>query len=455
MFIEQYLDRPLQRVNTGFADEKEFLGACAYTGFGMKRGSNAIFPVRSAKSGQFLLNSREQHTLIAGCTGSGKTRRVLIPAIMNAMKVSGEQDRPSMFIWDVKGEISRYTAGLAQRQGYSVVTIDMIHPENSDGYSIVELARERWMNGDCAGAENALADLATAICPPPKNSSLDTFWSKTGQAGIIGTSLYLLETSPNTFSFVSVTEKIMEVFGDENTARRFLASAARHCGQSSSAYRFLKTALSGSDKTLQNVCSSLMADVSEFLKTHSVVEIQAKPIHEALKRMGAQPTVVYFKTSEAQPTLYSFGKLIFSQLYQRLLEEAGVGALKRPFEFFMDEICNGQPIEGLDRMLAMARSKNIRIHLVVQSLNQIRVCYGESSETIRSSCGVMIVLRTTDPGTWDLVSALCGSDIRGYSLLTRSDLAHLELGRAVILTPGHLPFVGELCDFTDLEKIPA
>lgn len=451
MWIEQYLDRPLITTNAGFADERQFLKKCVYEEKGKQiPDSRAIFPVLSTPSGQYLINTKEQHTLIAGCTGSGKTRRVLIPAILNAMNVSARSCRPSMFIWDVKGEIHEITARTAQRCGYEVICIDLINPERSDGYSLMELARERWVSGDEAGAENALADLAAAISPMPKTGNIDPFWSKVSQAAFMGTSLYQLNRSPDSFSFMSVAEKIMEVYADEISARQFVNFVGRHCGKESSAYRFIKTALSGSDKTLQNVCTSILSDLSEFMKCRGIISIQQRRMSAALQDLTQSPTVIYFKTSEASPALYGFGKVLFSQLYSRLLEKAGADALSRPFEFFLDEVCNGLPIENLDKMLAMARSKNIRIHLIVQSLNQLTACYQEKADTIRSNCGVFIVLRTTDPSTWDYVSSLSGVDIRGRSLLNHRDLAHLELGQAVILSPDNLPYVASLADFTEL-----
>ena len=450
MWYEQYIDRPILSSNAGYADEEEFLSRCAYVKAGQSpQDSRTIFPVRTMPDGsQYLLDSYEQHVLIAGCTGSGKSRRVLIPAILNAM---ASQDAPSMFVWDVKGELHAITEAFAKAHGYEVVCIDLINPGESAGYSLTELVLDRYIAGDRDGCEKALADLASAISPlPVRNSTMDPFWARVAQNAFMGVVLFLLETDLSRFSFPAVVSKLMEVFSDEDDARQFVRTVEHECGAGSSAFRHIKTALSGSDKTLQNVCTTLLTDLSEFMKSSALVSVLKRPMPKALENLTEKPTVVFFKTSEATESLYRFGQIVFSQLYQRLTMLAGPGKLPRRCFFFLDEVCNGQRIQELDRMLALCRSKNICICLVLQSLKQLESVYAENADTIRSNCGTFIVLRTTDPDTWDRVSSLAGVDLRGSKLIQPNQLAHLPMGRALYLTPDSLPYMARLEDFTRL-----
>ena len=450
MWIEQYIDCPILSSDAGYAEEEQFLRCCAYvTADQPPEDSRTIFPVRTMPDGgQYLLNTYEQHVLIAGCTGSGKSRRVLIPAILNAM---ASKDSPSMFIWDVKGELHALTEAFAKKRGYEVVCIDLINPGNSSGYSLTEPALSRFISGDLDGCEKALADLASAISPlPGKNSTMDPFWSRVAQNAFMGVALYLLETDLRHFNFPAVAAKLMDVFADEEIARKFVNMVERKCGSDSCAFRHIKTALSGSDKTLQNVCTTILADLSEFMKSTALVSILKKPTPKVLENPIRKPTVIYFKTSEASEALYRFGQVVFTQLYQRLNMLAGSGKLSRRFFFFLDEVCNGQRIPDLERMLALCRSKNICISLVLQSLKQLESVYAENADTIRSNCGTFIVLRTTDPDTWERVSNLAGVDLRGCKLIQPNQLAHLPIGRALYLTPDSLPYMAQIEDFTRL-----
>lgn len=450
MWIEQYIDRTILSCNAGYADEEQFLSRCARVEAQRPpEDSQTIFPVRmTPDGGQYLLNTYEQHVLIAGCTGSGKSRRVLIPAILNAM---ASKDAPSMFVWDVKGELHAITGAFAEAHGYEVVCIDLIRPEKSAGYSLTDLAVDRYISGDMDGCEKALADLACAVSPlPGKNSSMDPFWARVAQNSFMGVALYLLQVTPNRFDFPAIVAKLMEVFADEGSVRRFMDTVERRCGMESSAYRHIKAAMSGSDKTLQNVCTTVLTDLSEFMKSSAIVSVLKRPAPEAMEDPTRRPTVIFFKTSEASETLYRFGQVVFSQIYQRLSVKAGPGKLPRRFFFFLDEVCNGQQIPELDRMLALCRSKNICICLVLQSLKQLESVYAEKADTIRSNCGTFIVLRTTDPDTWERVSSLAGVDLRGGKLIQPHQLAHLPMGRALYLTPDSLPYMAQLEDFTML-----
>lgn len=453
MWLENYIDNRILTENTGFASEDDFFRKSTTVMTDTKKPDNcrAIFPVKSDSKGMRMIDSYETHSLIVGVSGAGKTRRVLVPAISAAI-LSGriQADRPSLFINDVKGEIYEQTHELARSNGYQVVCIDLIEPEKSDGYDVLALANESRSAGDVDGMEAALAALATAISPIRPQSTMDPFWARTAQAAIMGVSLYLFETIKGKVTFPQVIAMISDIFEDEDSCRIFLKRATQRLGEDSSAVKHLRTALSGSEKTLQNVSTSTLADLSDFLKVRSLSQIMSKGHCMALNDLIKKPTIVYFKSSETNQALHGFAKLVFLQMYQRLVKLAGPGKLARPFEFFLDEVVNGAQIEQLDTMLAMCRSKGIRLHMCLQSLKQLTAVYGEKADIIRSNCGLMIVLRNTDPSTWDLVSQLSGVDMRGYTLVSSRTLAHLTTGRALVLSAGNLPYMADLCDFTEL-----
>ena len=115
-------------------------------------------------------------------------------------------------------------------------------------------------------------------------------------------------------------------------------------------------------------------------------------------------------------------------------------------------MANGAPLPNLDKIASVARSKGVRLHLVLQSLSQLEEIYGPAqAQTIVNCCGATIVMRTQDPLAADRVARMAGVNFRGRALISEHQLAHLSCGQALILLPACRPYMAQVCD---VSRIP-
>ena len=454
-YLNQFLERPLLTKNAGFAPEEEFLQqhAVKVTADTPPATADALFPVcgREDDRVQYLVNTREMHTLILGTTGAGKTRRCLAAGVSAAMF---SKEKPSMMILDLKGELRQMTEPFARKMGYECICLDFTGAP-SDGYDPLALARECRQKGDEAGAEEALTALAELVAPSQgEHRSTDPFWDRTTRQVVQAAALYLLQKERRGLpaNFPAVVDLIGCIFAREDAPAEFINDVARACGRESTACRLARSALSGSEKTLQNVATSVLSAVNRFLRNKTMLEIMKKPMSPLLKDPSARPVAVYFRVSETGTESYDFARMVFSQLYQRLSTRAGAGRLPRGFEFFLEEMANGAPLPDLGKIASVARAKGIRLHLVLQTLSQLEETYGAAqAQTIVNCCGATIVMRTQDPDAACRVARMAGVNFRGRELISEHQLAHLSCGQALILLPVCRPYMAQVCD---VSRIP-
>ena len=69
---------------------------------------------------EIFVDDSESHTLIIGSTGSGKTRRIIMP-LLNILTLNNE----SMIITDPKGELLEQVGGLMKEKGYKVISLSL------------------------------------------------------------------------------------------------------------------------------------------------------------------------------------------------------------------------------------------------------------------------------------------------------------------------------------------
>lgn len=74
------------------------------------QGAGIPLIVEGAENKSIYVDDSESHTLIIGSTGSGKTRRIIMP-LLNLLTLNNE----SMIITDPKGELLEKVGGVIQK----------------------------------------------------------------------------------------------------------------------------------------------------------------------------------------------------------------------------------------------------------------------------------------------------------------------------------------------------
>lgn len=87
------------------------------------------------------------------------------------------------------------------------------------------------------------------------------------------------------------------------------------------------------------------------------------------------------------------------------------------------------PLKDVTSMVTAARSRDIRFTFIIQNFAQLNKVYGDQdAQTIRSNCGNLIYLLTTELAALEEISKLCGvkkpkdKEVAEKPLVTISDL---------------------------------
>jgi hypothetical protein len=108
------------------------------------------------------------------------------------------------------------------------------------------------------------------------------------------------------------------------------------------------------------------------------------------------------------------------QAYKELVRAANEKpdlTLPRPVYFLLDEFGQLPPIPKLEQMITVGRSRNIWLHLVIQSYAQLVKVYDEkTAEIIKSNANIQVFIGSTDQKTIEEFSKRCGN----YSVITRN-----------------------------------
>lgn len=125
------------------------------------------------------VDNGEDHYLVMGATGSGKSVIVAKPMIKLLAK-HGE----SMILTDPKGELYEETAELLKANDYNIITLNFRDPQRGNAWNPMSLPYKLYKEGNTDKAIELLDDLAlnilyeekAVVIRSGKNSSRLLYW---------------------------------------------------------------------------------------------------------------------------------------------------------------------------------------------------------------------------------------------------------------------------------------
>ena len=96
--------------------------------------------------------------MIIGTTGSGKTRRLVLPLIKILAK-KGE----SIIVTDPKGELYDHNANFLRDKGYNVIVLNLRNPQQGNAWNPLQMPYKLYKGSNPDKATELLDDLAINI----------------------------------------------------------------------------------------------------------------------------------------------------------------------------------------------------------------------------------------------------------------------------------------------------
>jgi type IV secretion system protein VirD4 len=365
-----------------------------------------------------------EHHLVLGPTGSGKTRSVVIPGIL-------DHRGPSVVV-DVKGELFRATRRHAERGGRQVILIDPfgILPEHkAAGLDLLQSVAEA---EDPASAARSVAESLS-----PTDVGRDMFWSSSGNS-LLAAALQdaaarrgRLGNGPRSFSDV-----IDLLTGDDvvySIARMLDTDAAIPA----EAHRGFATFLQMPEITRGGVLASAQAPLRLLSGRGLRQALSGGDINLASLTRGDELAIYIVWPPTALkshgPALRLMLSLFLDAIFRRTVPPS------RTTLFMVDECGTIGPVPQIETAFTLARGYGCRVTAVFQSIHQLETCYGTAGRTVFDNAGTISVLPPSNSRSAQEIAGLLG--VAGERLMA------LGLDEALVACRGQIPRIVRRPDY--------
>lgn len=390
----------------------------------------------------------ENHSLIIGASGSGKTWTIIDPLV----KILGKAGE-SMIVTDPKGEIYENNANMLREKGYNVIIVNFRDPEHGSAWNPLTLPYRYWKQGKEDKAMELLEDLATNILVDANNN--DPFWQKTAADYFTGLALGLFEDAKSEKEINLNSINAMSTFGEERCgASKYDKEYFKLKGELSSAYISAAATITAPADTKGGITSTFRQKARIFSSRQKLAEMLSYTDFD-VTRIGKEKTAVFLKIHDEKTTYHALATIFVKQVYECLIDEAQKEEnlkLKIRTNFILDEFANMPALKDVESMITASRSRNMRFTFGIQNFSQLNKVYGKDvAETIKGNCGNMFYLITTEYAALEEISKLLG-DVKPKDakegkpqppirpLVTVSDLQQMKKFEMIIKRFRNMPF---------------
>ncbi len=390
------------------------------------------------------VDNGEYHSLIIGATGSGKSS-----CVVNAQIQTLARHGESIIATDPKGELYRDHSEFLRSKGYKIVVLNFRNPNMGNAWNPLTLPYQLYKEGNTDKAVELLDDVAHNILYDPENKN-DPFWEKSASDFFSGLALGLFEDAKedeinlNSINYMSTVGE--ENFATSNYTKEYFTLK----GENSNAYVFASNTINAPNETKGSILSVFRQKIRLFASREQLSEMLSYSDFN-MREIGTQKTAVFMIIHDEKTTYHALATIFLKQVYETLIDVAQTypkGKLPFRTNFILDEFANMPPLKDVTTMVTAARSRRIRFTFVIQNFAQLNDVYGkDQAETIRSNCGNIIYLMTTELAALEEISKLCGEvkskekeKTASQPLITVSDLQKLKMFEVIILRSRLNPF---------------
>ena len=335
-------------------------------------------------------NARNLNACVIGSSGSGKTRFWLTPQLLQA--------HSSYVCVDPKGGTLDQCGRFLQRQGYKVRVFNSIDFSKSMHYNPLAYIK----------TESDVLKFVNALIANTKGDGKegDEFWTKAETLLYCALVAYIVFEGPeeerNMNTLVEMINS-MEVREDDETFKNavdYMFDGLEKRSPQHFAVRQYKKYKLASGKTAKSIlisCGARLApfDIPQLREIMSYDELE-------LDRLGDEKSALFFLISDTDTTYNFLVALAFSQMFNLLCERADNtygGRLPYHVRVLWDEAANTGQVPGLEKIVAVIRSREISLTLFYQAMSQCKALYKDHSETIMGNMDSIVFLGGREAST--------------------------------------------------------
>ena len=242
----------------------------------------------------------------------------------------------------------------------------------------------------------------------------EAFWNNTASDLLYGLiSLFLEEYADGKIKREQITLSSIKKFQNSSLTDKNQKTLKKYVEEKPYGFKSkdkLIPVISTSDNTYKSITSvfnermSLFDDINvENITSNSDFEFDI---------LGKEPTVLYCCIPDESKIYYTLISIIVSLIYKTLVLLSNTQPNKRlPYNlvFLLDEFANTPPLEDIETIVSVARSRGMYFQFFLQSFAQLDNLYGkEVSQIIQDNCG-LAYLKTNTQETAESISKRLGN----------------------------------------------
>lgn len=359
----------------------------------------------------------DEHLLVLGPTGSGKSGAVAIPAIL---------EWPGAVVaTDPKGELLRSTLEHRRRRGPVAVFAPLMAPA------------DRW--NPVAAVQSSEDALRTAQFLMGRAPEREPFWHELALQLLHG---LLVEASCAGLTLAQLLNLLQVVPAEE-----LPAEVTHPMGRS-----LVQGALSGGDRTAMGVVATLVARLGVF-GTDQVAEATAQSSFDPRGIASGAPTTIYCVVSPPDAPLL---RGLLSALLAACWRAVFFSPPAVPVLFVLDEFAQLTALPELPALVQLGRTQGVRLVLLAQDLASISATYGpDPVSALWSNCRTRLLLPgISEVDLLERTSRLAGSGthhrneggsgwqaVGSHPVLPPDEIRRLGRGKALVLRGSDHPAV--------------
>ena len=317
------------------------------------------------KQGMLLRSDSDQHVMVIGSPGQGKSRSFVMPTMMN---YAG-----SMFILDMSGELYEKTSGYMKKKGYEVY---LLAPGQHGTHCFNPLDV---ISKDPHQRITDLQKLAQMLMPERLRSDSNDFWEESARILLVAMLGFVIEC-PDTRKSLSELYRILNSMSDERTAIAQLLS--RYGDHLSDQTRMQLTKFIGRHEKLGEGIAAEIGAKFNFLQ------------NELIEAMTSVTTIPITEIRKRRMVIYLQADLNIIQMYERLISIfvqqmadnlVRLGPLRNGEHevlMMLDEFGNGGRLDTVLTLAPLIRKNGVRFVFILQDGAQLERLYQRPGQKI-------------------------------------------------------------------------
>ena len=357
------------------------------------------------------------HLLTCAPAGSGKSTSVLIPNLLN--------HEGSVVVTDPMGELYRKTAAQRRAMGHRVFKLDPFNlagpPGESDAFNPCDFLDENSINfhDDARSQASLLVETEGQDIQPHFNlRALDILAAMI--AFVCG-----CEADAGKRTLTVVRDLISSPAGYREAIRTMQQVPGLHGILSLLGDQL--TWLKG--RELESVLSSLFRHIG-WLNSPAVTACITRSTFDPRWLWSQKATVYIIVPHDKMTTMAPLMKWWLGSILQIVANNGRTE--KFPVLFMVDEAAHLGRLKPLEEAITLLRGNGIRVWLFLQSLDQMKKCYGESASIMLDNIGTQQYFGTTSFETGDHLSKRIGDT----TILVESINRNISYSRPTGFRPG-------------------